>query len=236
MKFKHQIKVLIIEDDPVWSVYVESIIAESKYQLLGSANTMKQAKAMIEGLKPDVLICDIQIQNTKIFELVENDEYNNIPKIFMTNHLDDKCYDSSVDIPKSTFLAKPFHKLTLIATLDLLLQTYPIKQDVSEKYITVRGKQQQLKKIPYSKIYWIQAEGNYSLIYIKDAKYVKKQTLKDFESELDDSFLRIHKSYLINKSYIQRIDLGNHHIIVADTVVPIGRAYRKNLDTLLETI
>ncbi len=236
MKFKHQIKILIIEDDPIWSMFIESIISESKYQLLGAANTIKQAKAMIEGFKPDVLICDVQIQDSKVFELVGQDDYSNILKIFMTSYLDNECYETSNEIPKSTFLAKPFHKLTLLSTLDLLLQTYPIKQEMSEKFITVRGKQQQIKKVPFSAITWIEAEGNYSMIHTKDTKYVKKQTLKDFESELDDNFLRIHKSYLINKEHIQRIDLGNQNIILSDVAIPIGRAYRKNLDFFLASI
>ena len=53
------IKVLIIEDDPTWSIFVESIISESNYELVGIANTMTKAKVMIEGFNPDILISEI---------------------------------------------------------------------------------------------------------------------------------------------------------------------------------
>lgn len=235
MKPMKKAKVLIIEDDPIWSIFVESIIAESNYQLIGSANTLVKAKAMIDGLEPDVLISDIRIQDSTIFHFLSNNAYANIPVIFMTNHLEGEMYHSALNFTKSTYLAKPFHKYTLLATLDLLLSKYPIERKESDQFITVRGKQQQVKKVMFSGIIWIQAEGNYSFIHTTtNKKYARKKTLKSFAEELDSRFIRVHKAYIVNKDFVKRIDLGNQSILVGETELPLGRHYRDELEELLD--
>jgi two-component system response regulator LytT len=235
MNDEKHIKILIIEDDPTWSVFVESIISESKYKFIGAANTFVKAKAMIEGLKPDVIISDIRVQNLIIFDFLLEENYQRLPIIFMTNHLEGEYYELSQDLPKSTFLAKPFHKFTLLSTLELLLDKFPVAGIETEQFIAIRGKQQQVKKIMFSDIAWIQAEGNYSFVFTATkVKHVRKKTLKEYLKELDSRFIRVHKAYIINRNYAQRIDLGNKQITVADTIIPLGRAYRSELDILLE--
>ncbi len=141
-------KILIIEDDPIWSICVETIIQESNYELIGSANTISKAKALIDGYKPDVVISDIRIQNSTVFDFLLGEIKYDFPILFMTNHLDSDIFDLSTKIPKSTYLAKPFHKFTLLAALDLLISKYPVAKSIEEEnFITVRNNQQQIKKL-----------------------------------------------------------------------------------------
>ncbi|WP_394994053.1 LytR/AlgR family response regulator transcription factor [Emticicia sp.] len=235
MTLSKQITVLIIEDDPMWSIFVESIIVESKYKLIGTANTLAKAKAILDGLKPDVLISDIMIQDTTIFQFLSDESYSNIPVLLMTNHLEGEVYQSALNVPKSTYLAKPFHKFTLLSTLDLLLSKYLIEKKELEQFITVRGNQQQVKKVLFSEITWIQAEGNYCFIHSStNVKYARKKTLKSFAQELDSRFIRVHKAYIVNKNFVRRIDLGNQTILMGETELPLGRHYRSELDELLD--
>jgi len=121
------IKVLIIEDDPTWSIFVESIISESNYELVGIANTMTKAKVMIEGFNPDILISEIRIQNVLVFDFLDTEKYLGVPIIFMAHQMDDRFYELSQTIPKTTYLSKPFQKFTLLSTLALLLSKYSLK-------------------------------------------------------------------------------------------------------------
>jgi DNA-binding LytR/AlgR family response regulator len=234
MKTAYKPKILVIEDNPTWSTFIESIIFDSIYELVGSANTLAKAKAMIEGFKPDIIISDILIQDTTIFKLINETKIINVPIVLMTNHLDGEYYDLTLDIPKSTFLAKPFHKFTLLSTLDLLLNKFPIIIPEQEKYLTIRNRQQQDIKLFLNEITWIYAEGNYSYINtIENRKFAKKKSLSKLIEDLDARFIMVHKGFAINTHYIQRIDLSNKKIIVHDNVIPIGRGYRELLNPFL---
>lgn len=230
-----RVKILIIEDDPIWSIFIETTIQESNYELIGSANTISKAKALIDGYKPDVVISDIRIQNSTVFDFLLEEIKYDFPILFMTSHLDGDIFDMSTKIPKSTYLVKPFHKFSLLAALDLLISKYPIVKSIEESFITVRGNQQQIKKIGFSEITWIEAKGNYCYIHTESSKkYVRKKSLKSFVAELDSRFLRIHKAFVVNQSYINRIELSNNLIIIGNDSIPLGRHYRSEFNKYLQ--
>lgn len=53
--------------------------------------------------------------------------------------------------------------------------------------------------ISFDKIHYIEAEGNYGSIQTGERKYVQKLLLSKLISELDDRFIQIHKSVIVNK-------------------------------------
>jgi len=66
--------------------------------------------------------------------------------------------------------------------------------------------------LPLEEIKKISVVGNYStVIDIRNRKYETKRSLKTWEKELEtDSFLRIHRSTIINRQYIEKIDLEHN--------------------------
>lgn len=67
-----------------------------------------------------------------------------------------------------------------------------------------------LQFIEVSDIIYLQAESNYTFIYLRySAKLTVSKTLKDFEALLPSQiFIRIHHSYLINKTHVQKYIRG----------------------------
>ena len=80
------------------------------------------------------------------------------------------------------------------------------------------------KTILLSEIILLQAEVNYTHFFMKNGqKLTFAKTLKRFEQELDNQqFIRIHRTYLINKSHLKTYDsylgeviLTNNHRVSA---------------------
>jgi two-component system, LytTR family, response regulator len=68
----------------------------------------------------------------------------------------------------------------------------------------------QLILIPIEQIVYLQGECNYTLVCTKNNKqYITAKTLKKCEAELDQRFVRVHKSHIININCIKAIDLDN---------------------------
>ncbi|GHT36072.1 hypothetical protein FACS189434_14350 [Bacteroidia bacterium] len=61
--------------------------------------------------------------------------------------------------------------------------------------------------MPVSDIYLLASDGDYVMIHTENAKYLKEQTMKYFETRLPDNFLRIHRSYIVNSEKISRVEL-----------------------------
>jgi two-component system LytT family response regulator len=44
-------------------------------------------------------------------------------------------------------------------------------------------------------------------IYTEKAKFLKQKTMKEFEELLPSLFLRVHRSFLVNVAFIQKLEL-----------------------------
>jgi two-component system, LytTR family, response regulator len=88
-------------------------------------------------------------------------------------------------------------------------------------------------EIPIEQIVYLEGDCNYTLVCTKNhKKYVTAKTLKKCEAELDQSFVRIHKSHIINLNYIKMIDLDNKSSEITLELgkqVEVSRRKMKNL-------
>lgn len=74
-----------------------------------------------------------------------------------------------------------------------------------QTHLSVRQGHQYLK-LAMEEIYWIQASGNYALIFTADRSYRTRQTLKQLEKELSSAgFERIHRSFLVNVHQVESL-------------------------------
>ncbi len=69
-----------------------------------------------------------------------------------------------------------------------------------------------IRVIPVNDILYLQSEGDYVLIITEKDKFIKEQTMKYFEQNLSQQhFVRIHRSFIVNVSFISRIECyGNN--------------------------
>jgi len=78
--------------------------------------------------------------------------------------------------------------------------------------------------INVNQIRYIEANGDYVMIYTDSNKYLKDQTMKYWETHLpDDYFVRIHRSFIVNIEVIAKIELYEKEIY---------KVHLKNGDTL----
>ncbi|MDO7086404.1 LytTR family DNA-binding domain-containing protein [Pseudocolwellia sp. AS88] len=94
--------------------------------------------------------------------------------------------------------------------------------------------------LPVKDIQWIDAAGDYMCIHENNETHIVRITMKKLESQLDPKiFTRIHKSTLVNVSYIKSIkpmrnsesilDLGN------DVQLKVSRNYSSAIQQIVES-
>ena len=87
----------------------------------------------------------------------------------------------------------------------------------------------------FSDIAYLEANGNYTRVVMvskKEKSLMVTLNLKALSSYLDDSFLKIHRSYVINPDYVSRI-CGNRVEMCTGELLDVSRPYKKLVwDTL----
>jgi DNA-binding LytR/AlgR family response regulator len=78
-------------------------------------------------------------------------------------------------------------------------------------------------KINYDDILFIESMGHYVIFHLENKEYDYKYNISDLCLELAESdFIRIHRSYVVNIKYIEKIT-KNNCLLINDIIVPLSR-------------
>ena len=94
---------------------------------------------------------------------------------------------------------------TIIESKEKIHDKKPVKIETIDK-ITVKSGSN-INIINVTDLLYIQAEGDYVILYTSSTRYIKEDTMKHIEELLPPYFLRIHRSCILNTNYISRIEL-----------------------------
>ena len=82
-----------------------------------------------------------------------------------------------------------------------------------------------LIKIDIAAIYLIEAKGDYIMIKTESKSYIVHSTLKKIEDKLPGhTFLKVHRSYVINVNKI--VDIEDNRVLIKKDIVPVSRSNR----------
>ena len=158
-----------------------------------------------------------------------------IPFIFITALEDDTTFQNAKSSKPQHYIVKPYRKEELYRAIELAMLNFthvsnPIQQD---DFIVVKDNFH-LKKVFFKDITWIEAEGALKKIHTIKANHYETTwaTMEELEEKLaGGSFVRIHKSYMVNLDHISQYKIGNVKILNQE--IPVGRAYKENLQNRL---
>jgi DNA-binding LytR/AlgR family response regulator len=190
-----------------------------------------------KGKDTDLFIVDIDIPELDLFNFIKY--LNNTPKIILiSGNVQDavKAFDSNaVD-----YILKPVTYSRFIRAVDKALKFLPKKESkhVVENEIFIK-KGSTLVKLRLTDLVYIEALENYITLNTKDEKFTIHFTMKAFEEQLASGvFIRVHRSFIVNKSTIQAVKEDSLDLVLGDKVknIPIGNSYREAIMQHLDII
>jgi len=239
-------KAIIIEDEQqaVTALKQELKVNCPEIEIIGQASKIKEAAKLILQSQPDIVFLDIQLKDGTGFEVLEIIGNYNFKVIFTTAY--SKYAIQAIKISALDYLLKPIDSDQLIqAVQKAKMQDLSNVKSQIESIVQNQDLNPLRKKIalPTSKgislyevinIIRIQSEGNYSGIYLTNGKrLVAAKTLKEFEEMLlNNGFLRIHHSHIINLHHLQSYmnKDGGYVILTNKETFPVSK--RKKADLL----
>lgn len=234
----HKLNILVVENNPDDRQNIEMAI-EKTCNLVASVSTVKEALHIVNNNSVDLVITELQIkeQKTGIGFVATLDE-KGISCIITTAVSDQAVYKKIKKNHLISFLVKPFHNLTLLSTIDLASKSLLLPENGNRESSDPKvyrnsffiKKNKKLIKILLRNIKWIQSAGNYSYIVTKNKKFVIKISLARIMRRLPNSmFMRIHRSYVINKDSVNDLNVPENIVHIDGTSIPVGRSFKAKL-------
>lgn len=203
------IKVLIVDDEPGMRVLLRKIINKvDGFEIVDEAESGEKALEIIIDKNIDLVFLDVEMGDLNGVDTAKSlmAIKPNIKVIFATAH--GEYMGSAFEVYAYDYLLKPFRVDRVFRTLDKFKKEYDEyfykKERYSEK-IMIKNKESN-KIINKKDIVFISRENGETVIYTNDEKHKTSMTLNDLEIKMDhNDFLRVHKSYIVNKNKIREI-------------------------------
>ncbi len=232
-------RVLIVDDEALAREGLERHLrAFPEIEIVGQCSNGPEALRAVNRLKPDVMFLDIRMPRLSGFDVVEllGDEAPLV--VFVTAY--DRYALKAFEAHAVDYLLKPLDPSRLEKTIARLHQRFDYQKRQTREMIRDRADKGPLKHllirrdgdvyiVDVADILYIEAQDDYVCVHTRRERYKKKERLGFLERRLDPAlFRRLHRSYLVNLSYVQKIEDRQIAVLEGGIRLPVSRGgFRK---------
>lgn len=100
-------------------------------------------------------------------------------------------------------------------------------------YFTVRSNRQ-TSRIKFDELLYLESLGDYIEFHLVNGTVISsKEKISHMEDSLPDGFLRIHRSFIVNRSMITSFAMD--HVMMGNKELPVSRSYKNKVAAALRT-
>jgi two-component system LytT family response regulator len=252
------LRVLTVDDEVLALRRLRLLLqAMPHIELVGEANSCREAIDCVDRLKPDVVLLDIRMRDGDGFDVLEwiDDRPNPPAVIFVTafDHYAVRAFErAAVD-----YLLKPIERERLaqaIRRAQHQMRAIEAEQRISEMQELLRNLRAAAagrSDTPYDTEFWLRgasgllrvpidaiesasSEDDYVALHTPNGSHLLRGSLRQFEARVEPGqFVRVHRRWMVRRFAIaelrtRRTGGGEVHLM-SGRKVPVGRAYLKGL-------
>jgi DNA-binding LytR/AlgR family response regulator len=224
------IRTLLVDDEyPSLKILENYTLKLSECEVVGKCSSAAEALEKLENNKVDLMFLDIQMPGMTGIEMLQKLPVKPVTIITTANH--NMALDA-FNLDVVDYIVKPFSFERFSHAVERAKAYLAYKNqgdtELTEKpdYIMVKS-DYKIVKIFFKEIKYIEGLGEYVKIILDKGNFiVTLEALKNLEKMLpQDTFIRIHKSYILNTSLIRSVS-GNTVALNDGSALPIGKVYK----------
>ena len=234
----------LVVDDEAWARRNLTVLLgrDPDIAAIVECGSGSEAIEQIKQSKPDLMFLDVQMPGCGGFDVLEmlgSDLPSTI--IFVTAY--DEYALRAFEAGALDYLLKPFDdarfKRALDRAKDKIAHYNPRRTHAAERLVVKsRG---EVLFLNVADIDWIEAVGYYACLHVGSDTHIMRRTLLELERDLGEStFMRIHRSIIVNLDRIHRLELqngGDYEVVLKSQArLRLSRRFRKRLQDRMDTL
>ncbi len=233
------LKTIVVEDEPLARNLLARWLGEMPdIRLLGAAASVNGALELVQSRAPELIFLDINLAGENGFGLLDKLPAEQRPDIiFVTAYADYAVQAFRVNAVD--YLKKPFNREHLheaVRRTRLRHQSSKLNQAGSAPPRLRIKDAGQTEYVEIAAIEWIASASGYSVLHTAQRCYVLRRSLRSLQQRLGESFVRVHRSSIVNIQYVASIKALQHGDALlrlhSGTEIRLSRRYRDALEKL----
>ncbi len=208
-----------------------------EFNCIGVSGEYDHALNFILKETPNLVFFDLYNTFEKIFELIN--ELNLLfsdyfPVFIAISSSKEKAYEA-IKNGFFDFILNPLSELEIRKSILKFQKRNPA---IINKNICLKSNKD-YQYLNTDEILFLKADNNTTDFYMSDGNIISAfKTLKTFEDVLPENFLRIHKSYIINKNFVSRIQYGKLICTIKKNSydIPFTKTYIDNIEIMKKAL
>ncbi len=253
-------RVLIVDDEPLARRrLVQLLAARPDIQIAGEAEGGREAVRLVELLRPDVLLLDIEMPAVDGFAVLKALPREHSPAIIFVTAFQDHAVQA-FELRATDFVVKPVRAERLDQALDQARSDLDARR-AGERLAFLQERLAELerralaasdpglwvqigsekRRLPLTEIRWLEAERDFVRIHMNGQAHLVSAMLGEMEKALDQqAFVRIHRSTIVRKDKVRAVVRGRFSAPMVELNdghrLPVGRKYRDSVWTALGAV
>jgi DNA-binding LytR/AlgR family response regulator len=228
-------KCIIVDDEPLAIEILESYVSKiEQMKLAGTFRNAVSAFTFLQQNPVDLIFLDIQMPKLSGIEFLKS--LKNPPQVILTTAYRDYAIEG-FELEVVDYLLKPIPFERFLKAVGKVLHQpashpSPIgKADTAEDFVYFKV-DKKMVKTRMAEILYIESIKDYVKVHTADKEIVTQQKISYLEESLPgDQFLRIHRSFIINRNRIDAYSATD--VEIGKFRIPIGRNYKQDVIKVL---
>lgn len=223
---------IIVDDDKISCKILEGYVSKfSSLNLIGAYSDSVEARNIVTQRRDiDLVILDIMMPELDGFDFIGSLDFP--PNIIIVSSAEEfalRAFDFNV----VDYLLKPVSYGRFCKAIDKTVRYFARREvtNTGDEEIFIK-KGSSLVKLKLRDIIYIEALENYVTLNTNSDKFTIHFTMKAIENQLPSGvFIRVHRSFIINKTMIQSIKENSLDLNVGGSLknIPVGKSFRDSL-------
>ena len=228
-------KCLIVDDEPLARELIRGHVEKlENFEVVAECSDAMKALNVLREKPVDLMFMDIQMPQITGIEFLKTLKHP--PKVIITTAYREFALEG-FELDVVDYLIKP---ITFERFLKSVNKYYQVSQEdvhviagnsaekaMDESFIYVK-ENKKVVKVYLSEIRYIEGLSEYVQVYTDKRKIITKTSMSQMEEKLPgDSFLRIHKSFIVSLSKIEAFTANT--IEIQGKELPIGRSFKNGV-------
>ncbi len=215
---------IIVEDEPVARDILRQYISELDFlELIGEFDNGVSAISFLRDQDVDMLLLDINMPKLSGIDLIRS--LSHPPKTILTTAYSEYALEG-YELDVVDYLLKPFSFERFLKAVNKVSKQLESEQASGESQPLIIKADGKTYRIEEEDILFVESLGDYVTLHTSEEKLTFNQSLKSFLEKLSpDSFIRVHKSFVVSLSKINYVE-GNM-ISIGEKEIPIGNAFKE---------
>ncbi|WP_419868395.1 LytR/AlgR family response regulator transcription factor [Chryseobacterium sp. CT-SW4] len=236
-----KITAVIVDDEVIAREVLRNYLTKycPQVEILGEAENIKQAVPLIQTSQPQLVFLDVEMPFGNAFDVLEATRDCSYETIFITAFSQYSL--QALNKSASYYILKPIDIQELIVAVNKVAENIEQKDALNRNKILLENlrlkpEKQQLilptlqgfDVVKIEDIIRLQADGNFTQVYLKDtSRKMVCRFLKHFDDLLDAPFVRVHRSHIINTDFVKSYHKSGTATLLDDTEIEVSGNFKE---------